>query len=214
MNRIILFGNVKGGVGKTTLCATFANYLRMNNHNVVVVDADLQQSLSFHRQDDLKGNDGASIPYHVVTFKASSQAEAKNLMEQYKTFDGYVLIDCPGNLNDPAQSIAFAMCNAVVVPMAYDTDTIRATQLFAQVFKKCSKSTLIYVPNRINDREGTAEEFEKRKKALEELHKYGWMTQRIKQNVHVKRYTTLFALDREQLKAVEEPFKDILSRIN
>ena len=213
MNKIILFANIKGGVGKTTLCATFANYLRMDGKKVVVVDADLQQSLAFHRQDDLKENEGTPIPYHVVTFKASSQAEAKKLMEQYKTFDGYVLIDCPGNLNDPTLSVVFAMCDAVVVPMAYDTDTIRATQLFAQVFKKYSKSTLIYVPNRINDSEGTAEEFEKRKMAIEELHKYGWMTQRIKQNVHVKRYTTLFALDREQAKGVEEPFKDILSRV-
>lgn len=213
MNKIILFGNVKGGVGKTTLCATFANYLRMDGKNVVVVDADLQQSLAFHRQDDLKEYEGTPVPYHVVQFKASSQEEAKKLMEQYKTFDGYVLIDCPGNLNDPTLSVVFAMCNAVIVPMAYDTDTIRATQLFAKVFKQLSKATLIYVPNRINDREGTAEEFEKRKVALAELHKYGWMTQRIKQNVHVKRYNTLFALDRDQAKGVEEPFKDILSRI-
>ena len=136
----------------------------------------------------------------------------KALQKMPQSYD-YVLIDCPGNLNDPTLSVVFAMCDAVVVPMAYDTDTIRATQLFAQVFKKYSKSTLIYVPNRINDREGTAEEFEKRKMAIEELHKYGWMTQRIKQNVHVKRYTTLFALDREQAKGVEEPFKDILSRV-
>lgn len=95
MNKIILFANVKGGVGKTTLCATFANYLRMNEYNVVV-DADLQQSLAFHRQSDLKENEGTPIPYHVVQFKASSHEEAKKLMEQYKTFDGYVLIDCPG----------------------------------------------------------------------------------------------------------------------
>ena len=55
MNKIILFArNIKGGVGKTTLCATFANYLRMDGKKVVVVDADLQQSLAFHRQDDLK----------------------------------------------------------------------------------------------------------------------------------------------------------------
>ena len=213
MNKIILFGNVKGGVGKTTLCATFANYLRMNNYNVVVVDADLQQSLAFHRMDDLKENEGTPIPYHVVTFKASSQQEAKKLMEQYRTFNGYVLIDCPGNLNDPLLATVFAMCDAVIAPMAYDPDTIRATKLFAETFRRCSKATLIYVPNRINDREGTTEEFEKRRKAIEELHRYGWMTQRIKQNVHVKRYTTLFALDREQAKGVEEPFRDILSRI-
>ena len=36
MNKIILFANIKGGVGKTTLCATFANYLRMDGKKVVV----------------------------------------------------------------------------------------------------------------------------------------------------------------------------------
>ena len=46
MSKIILFSNIKGGVGKTTLCAQFAEYLSMKEVTVVAVDADLQASLS------------------------------------------------------------------------------------------------------------------------------------------------------------------------
>ena len=42
MSTIILFSNIKGGVGKTTLCANFAEYLSMKGISVVAVDADLQ----------------------------------------------------------------------------------------------------------------------------------------------------------------------------
>ena len=50
MSKIILFSNIKGGVGKTTLCAHFAEYLSMKGVPVVAVDADIQASLSRHVQ--------------------------------------------------------------------------------------------------------------------------------------------------------------------
>ncbi len=46
MGKIVLYTNVKGGVGKTTLCGIFATYLANSGRTVAVVDADLQQSLS------------------------------------------------------------------------------------------------------------------------------------------------------------------------
>ena len=42
---IITFANQKGGVGKTTLCAVFANYLVKKGCPVLVVDCDGQQSI-------------------------------------------------------------------------------------------------------------------------------------------------------------------------
>ena len=38
---IVTFANQKGGVGKTTLCVTFANYLVTMGVRVVVVDCDI-----------------------------------------------------------------------------------------------------------------------------------------------------------------------------
>lgn len=42
---IITFANQKGGVGKTTLCVTFANYLVKKGLPVIVIDCDSQESL-------------------------------------------------------------------------------------------------------------------------------------------------------------------------
>ena len=42
MRRIILFTNIKGGVGKTSCCALFAQYLCENGYSVKVLDADIQ----------------------------------------------------------------------------------------------------------------------------------------------------------------------------
>ena len=37
---IVTFANQKGGVGKTTLCVTFANYLVTKGVRVVVIDCE------------------------------------------------------------------------------------------------------------------------------------------------------------------------------
>ena len=51
---IITFANQKGGVGKTTLCVTFANYLVKKGLPVIVIDCDSQESLAQRRESDLK----------------------------------------------------------------------------------------------------------------------------------------------------------------
>ena len=49
-NRIVLFANQKGGVGKTTLCGLFANYLSVEKEvPLLVIDADPQQTFSGRR---------------------------------------------------------------------------------------------------------------------------------------------------------------------
>ncbi|MEW5963973.1 MAG: ParA family protein [Pseudomonadota bacterium] len=44
--KIVTFGNLKGGVGKTTLAANFAGYLSRRKLRVLLVDLDFQGSLS------------------------------------------------------------------------------------------------------------------------------------------------------------------------
>lgn len=55
-NKIIIFSNIKGGVGKTTLCALFASYLAERGCPVIAIDADLQASLYRHRQREKGGH--------------------------------------------------------------------------------------------------------------------------------------------------------------
>jgi len=44
--KVVTFGNLKGGVGKTTLAANFAAYLSSLRKNVLLIDLDYQGSLS------------------------------------------------------------------------------------------------------------------------------------------------------------------------
>ena len=53
-NKIIVFANQKGGVGKTTICTLFANYLAQKNKDVLVIDADLQKSIFTQREMDVQ----------------------------------------------------------------------------------------------------------------------------------------------------------------
>ena len=52
-NITITFSNQKGGVGKSTLCAMFANYLKEKHvENVTIMDCDRQHSMVAKRQAD------------------------------------------------------------------------------------------------------------------------------------------------------------------
>ena len=50
---IVTFANQKGGVGKTTLCVTFANYLVTKGVRLVIIDCDFQHSIMKCRKTDL-----------------------------------------------------------------------------------------------------------------------------------------------------------------
>ena len=51
---IITFANQKGGVGKTTLCTLFANYLVARGKRTIVIDCDGQQTIFEKRKADHK----------------------------------------------------------------------------------------------------------------------------------------------------------------
>ncbi len=214
MSTIILFSNIKGGVGKTTLCANFAEYLSMKGVSVIAVDADLQASLSRHRNRELEADPGQTVPWAIARLNTLDGKIVKEAMNEYKEQDGIVLIDCPGNLNDNNMAIIYAVADLIVIPMAYDVDTIDATGIFVAVIRQQSKARLIFVPNRINVTEGKAREREMRDETISVLGRLGTVTPRIKQSVVVKRYSTLYPLDKYQQAAVEYAFDRIIEIIN
>ena len=67
-NRKIVFANQKGGVGKSTLCILFANYLAWKKHDVCIIDTDLQKSISMQRRKDMEIYEGVEEPYTVQGF--------------------------------------------------------------------------------------------------------------------------------------------------
>ena len=111
-------------------------------------------------------------------------------------------------------AIIYAVADLVVIPMAYDVDTIDATGIFVAVIKQQSKARLVFVPNRINVTEGKAREREMRDETISVLGQVGTVTPRIKQSVVIKRYSTLYPLDKYQYAAVEHAFDKIIVIIN
>jgi len=213
MSKIILFSNIKGGVGKTTLCAQFAEYLSMKGVTIVAVDADLQASLSRHREREVEADSEQTVPWGIARLNTLDSKIVKTAMNEYKEQDGIVLIDCPGNLNDNNLAIIYAVADFIVIPMTYDVDTIDATGIFITVIRQQSKAKLVFVPNRINITEGKAREREMREETISVLGRLGTVTPRIKQSVVIKRYSTLYPLDKYQYAAVEHAFNRIIEII-
>ena len=71
---IILFGNQKGGCGKTTNCIQFANYLVEKGKEVLVLDLDFQRSLSDRRKEDIATYDNEP-KYEVIQTDISNVAK-------------------------------------------------------------------------------------------------------------------------------------------
>lgn len=213
MNKFILFSNIKGGVGKTTLCAHFTEYLAEQEFPVAAVDADLQASLSRHRERDVKEDPKRPIPWEVIKLNTFEKEKVESVVKKLKKVDGIIVVDCPGNLNDNNLSVLFEAADLIVVPMAFDVDTIDATGIFVNVVKKRSKAKLLFLPNRINVSEGKAKELEMRDKTIKDLNRIGKVLPRIKQSVIIKRYTTIYPLDMYQYMALEEPFNAIIAEI-
>ena len=213
MNHIVIFSNVKGGVGKTTLCAHFCEYLTMKGFNVTAADSDLQASLSRHRDRELQETPTLFVPWEIVRLNTLDAETLKGDLEDMSEKEGIVIIDCPGNLNDNNLSFIFAMADLIVIPMAYDVDTIDATGVFVSVIRKITAARLVFLPNRINTTEGKQHELEMREETISILGRLGTVTPRIKQSVVIKRYSTLQPLDRYQYAAVEHAFDRIIDEI-
>ena len=209
-NRIILFSNLKGGTGKTTLCALFATYCVSKGIGVAMVDADIQQSISRLRSRELSNMENPQEPWQIISLDTSSVKGVELMMENLKSIPGWILVDCPGNLNDNGLLPIFKAADIVISPLSYENIVIDATSLFIKVFRKVSEAPVLLLPNRINDAEGTKAEREQRISIIKSLGQLGSIMPRIKQSVAIKRFSTIYSLDRSQTKYVQEAFDAII----
>ena len=215
MNKILLLTNIKGGVGKTSCCALFAQYLCENGFPVKVLDADIQASLSRHRERELAANPDAVIPWEVSTVDTTDRQSLQSSIKEAMEFDGVVLFDMPGTLNAANLDLLYKAADLAVVPISYDFDTIDATGIFIKVIKRVKdiQLQLVFLPNRINTTENRADEMKQREETVKILGRIGRVTPRIKQSVVIKRYSTVSALDKYQKAAVEHAFNAIVEHI-
>ncbi len=213
-NKIILFSNIKGGVGKTTLCALFASYLAERGIPVIAVDADLQASLLRHRQREADADPDVKAPWNIELLNTGDTGKLGTVMGKLKEVPGMVLVDCPGNLSDRNLETIYKSADVAVIPMSFDADTVDATGLFIKAFKTVSNARLLFVPNRINPAEKRADELRQRASTIEFLGLVGDVIPQVKQSVAVKRYTTLYPMDSKQTAAVEKTFDKIIQTLD
>ena len=98
MAKIILFGNQKGGVGKSTLTMMTATALSQPpfNLDVCIVDADDQRSIWEMRQSDAQNSPNATPPYDVRS------ATLEDIHKDIRALDSryhVVFIDVAGKLD-------------------------------------------------------------------------------------------------------------------
>jgi chromosome partitioning protein len=146
---IVLFGNQKGGAGKSTLTLLMANYLsQIKNRKVTVLDMDYQQSISSKAEKGKLLENEES--YEVIPADLSHFPNLYALMKDKK--DHFILIDLPGKMDDDGLIPILAAANVIICPFAYDEFSVDSTLLFTMVFKKINeKATCIFIPNRIKN---------------------------------------------------------------
>ena len=210
---IILFSNIKGGVGKTSTCALFGEYLHEKGYSLKVLDADIQASLSRHRDRELAANPAAIVPWEVISIDASDRQGLLSAIDDAKNFPGIVLVDMPGTVNAANLDLLYKAADMAVIPISYDFDTIDATGIFINVIRGVVKDlSLVFLPNRINTTENRADEMKQREETVKILGRIGKVTPRIKQSVVIKRYSTPYPLDKYQKAAVEHAFDAIIQQ--
>lgn len=212
-NKIILFANIKGGVGKSTLCSIFATYLAQTQKQVGVIDADVQQTIIKMRERDKLQFPEMQIPWNCSSLIDQDVDKITDKMNKLKSLPFWVLTDMPGNLTDNNLLPILKGADVIVVPMSYEERVLDGTVLFVKIVRKLTKAPLIFVPNMISDQEGIKSERELRDEAISTLGKLGYITPRIKRSVVIKRTNTINRLDQYQIKAVEFAFKSIINYI-
>jgi chromosome partitioning protein len=98
MAKFIVFGNQKGGIGKTTLAVLTATGLSQDpfNKKVLLIDNDNQQSAIRLRQYDNEHYEEEVPPYFIKGMTYQKIVESiKDIDQEYD----YVFIDTPGKLD-------------------------------------------------------------------------------------------------------------------
>lgn len=215
-NRIIVFANQKGGVGKSTLCMMFANYLANLGEPVAVIDADLQQTIFEQRQSELANASSEDVPWDVVSVDTTDLSKVESAMQMATTFPGTILVDVPGNISDDNLLPIYADADYIISPITYHPNVVASTKKFASIMEQLKEGLgasfkMWFVPNMIDDRKKHNLE-ELKHNAWLALHQHGEILTRINNRAWLERTSTL-TLNSQQLGSVQFAFDRIVKEI-
>ena len=217
MNKIIVFANQKGGCGKSTLCLLLANYLAWQKKSVCVIDTDTQQTLVQQRKDDIEFLEDDKMPYPIQGFDVGTPEIMQELMENAKAFDGYVLIDCPGNMKEDGLVPVLTQADYIICPFRYDQKTLSSTSAFVSILRElwnkldCKEVPLLFIPNNIV-RKGNIEEKRMWREVAKTFSMIGTLLESVPGRAALEK-TNTYEITSVQRDVVEPTFKTVLEII-
>lgn len=211
-NTVILFTTLKGGTGKTSICASTATFLVEQGIPTIVLDADVQQSLFRHRKRDLAAHPDEEIPWQVEFLNTTDIDKVRATIRKIKDFPCCVLIDCPGNVQDKALQVIFESADIAVIPYELNADSVDATVLFAELFRKNFEAKMYFIPNKVSCvYEKRGEVRKAREDALKALnHKLGTVTPDIRLTTLLNGYSTLDTYNYKKRTVIREALAPII----
>lgn len=228
-NIFIAFSNQKGGCGKSTLCALFANYLSERGKSVFMGDFDMQRTLASVRELDIKTFEGQALPYAIRAYElAPSNLRTKEDNEWYiqsrlKEMEDYadvIILDTPGNIKDFNLINILRNVDYLITPFSYDRNTwlsMLRYRVAIKVLRNPEKNynahfEAFFVLNRYDSRVGTADDHKTWEMMDKIVGKEGIPTPPIKYKADIMRYNTLFLTDKQR-EAVKPCFDAIYAHI-
>ena len=218
---IVTFANQKGGVGKTSLCVTFANYLVTKGVRVVVIDCDFQHSIMKCRKSDIKRYGEELIPYEVWSYEVNDNTAMTSLVEKLHNDPeiDVALMDSPGSLMANGLVPMFVNSDIIAVPFHYDLVTVPSTASFLMFLDRLRKAVgsrmkarLFIIPNLHDNRVGKRTELLLWDNTRDTFSNYGYVTSKIPRRADLQRFSTIAGLDLAQA-AVTPVFDKIYDSI-
>ena len=203
----IVFGNQKGGVGKSTLCVMLANYLTLvKKKKVLIMDMDFQKSIDEMRKADEEVFRDA-MPYKVFPIETGDYPKYS---EPMNAVEDIILIDLPGRLDDTTLFPILMEADYIICPFDYERQCFSSTMTFARFVKHIDKTKKIFfVPNRIK----TSVNYDLKDKIVSEFSEIGTITKHITDRITLKRMNT-YEINDEQKKVIEQVFDFIYTKIS
>jgi chromosome partitioning protein len=139
MTKVVVVGNRKGGVGKSTLTMMMATALSQKpfNKRVLVIDADDQQSLVKFRNDDLADDLRATPTYKIISCLNDIE-RLFEIIQRAKASHDYIFIDVAGRLDDFTKKVLFYV-DLVIVPFQAGNFSLESTFDYVEFALKVSQ---------------------------------------------------------------------------
>jgi chromosome partitioning protein len=153
MKKLFCFGNMKGGVGKSTITALTANLLSMEGKEVCIIDCDdTQNTLSDIRYHDKlnHGIDEETNDLYYIT-NISSVDTAPILRSILLPDYDFVLIDLPGNIKQ--EGVMECYLEQDIIFLLFDitkNDILSTIKFYNHLLEKGFKGEIYGIPTKVN----------------------------------------------------------------